>query len=98
MPVGSHHVPYAAWRKAGWGGLEVLEEASWLAFPLYSLLGVDFSLNQWFLTGGDFSSTRQHRPTLPFGNIWDFFFLRLFIYLFWLHWVFLLRPGFLQLW
>ena len=50
MPVGSHHVPYAAWRKAGWGGLEVLEEASWLAFPVYSLLGVDFSLNQWFLT------------------------------------------------
>ena len=30
--------------------LEVLEEASWLAFPVYSLLGVDFSLNQWFLT------------------------------------------------
>ena len=59
----------------------MLEEASWLAFPLYSLLGVDFSLNQWFLTGGDFSSTRQHRPTLPFGNIWDFFFLKI-IYLF----------------
>ena len=89
-------MPYAAWRQAGWGGLEVLEEASWLAFPVYSLLGVDFSLNQWFLTGGDFSSTGQHRPTLPFGNIWGIFFKRLFIYLFWLHWVFLLHPGFLS--
>lgn len=64
-------VPYAAWRQAGWGGLEVLEEASRLAFPVYSLLGVEKSLNQWFSTGDDFSSTRQHRPTLPFGNIWD---------------------------
>lgn len=35
-------------------------EASWLDFPVDSLLGVYFSLKQWFSTGGAFSS-----PTHP---------------------------------
>lgn len=49
-PVGSNPTVLYCLEASRMGRLEVLEEASRLAFPVYSLLGVE-SLNQWFSTG-----------------------------------------------
>lgn len=57
------HCPLCCLEAGGWQGLEVvLGEASWLDFPVCSLLGVDFSLNRWFSVGGDFSSPPPFLP------------------------------------
>lgn len=47
-------------------GLEVmLGEASWLDFPVYSFLRVDFSLQQRFSTRGDFSARPSGHLAMP---------------------------------
>ena len=57
------HCPLCCLEAGGWQGLEVvLGEASWLDFPVCSLLGVDFSLNRQFSVGGDFSSPPPFLP------------------------------------
>lgn len=59
-------VLHASQKQGGWRGLEVmLGEASWLDFPIYSLLGVDFTLQQWFSTRGDFSPRPSGHLAMP---------------------------------